>query len=99
MNDDLYAVLGVPRGASAEEIKKAYRRLARQYHPDANPGDVEAEARFKEIAVAYEVLSDPEKRQRYDAYGPEGLRGMAGGNGDIFSGFSDIFEAFFGGSG
>lgn len=99
MNEDLYAVLGVPRGASAEEIKKAYRRLARQLHPDANPGDAEAEARFKEVAVAYEVLSDPEKRQRYDMFGPEGLRGMAGGTSDVFSGFSDIFEAFFGGGG
>jgi molecular chaperone DnaJ len=101
MNDDLYEVLGVPRGASTEEIKKAYRRLARQLHPDANPGDAEAEARFKEVAVAYEVLSDPEKRQRYDTFGPEGLRGMAGsgGPGDIFSGFGDIFEAFFGGGG
>lgn len=102
MNQDLYAVLGVPRHASPEEIKKAYRQLARQLHPDANPGDAEAEARFKEVAVAYEVLSDPEKRQRFDAYGVDGLRGMGGGGGgqgDVFSGFGDIFEAFFGGGG
>ena len=99
MNEDLYEVLGVPRGASAEEIKRAYRTLARQLHPDANPGDPSAEARFKEVAVAYEVLSDPEKRQRYDTFGPEGLRGMGGGTSDIFSGFGDIFEAFFGGGG
>jgi molecular chaperone DnaJ len=100
MNEDLYGVLGVPRTATAEEIKKAYRQLARQLHPDANPGDATAEARFKEVAVAYEVLSDPEKRQRYDAFGPEGRRGMGGGGpGDVFSGFGDIFEAFFGGGG
>ena len=96
MNEDLYEVLGVPRDASAEQIKKAYRALARQLHPDANPGDAAAEARFKEVAVAYEVLSDPEKRQRYDAYGPEGLRGMAGGSGDVFGGFGDLFETLFG---
>lgn len=97
MNEDLYEVLGVPRTASQDEIKKAYRQLARQLHPDANPGDAAAEARFKEVAVAYEVLSDPEKRQRYDTFGPDGLRGMGGGGtGDVFSGFGDIFEAFFG---
>jgi molecular chaperone DnaJ len=96
MNEDLYEVLGVARGASQDEIKKAYRALARQLHPDANPGDAEAEARFKEVAVAYEVLSDPEKRQRYDAYGPDGLRGMSGGGSDVF-GFGDLFETIFGG--
>ena len=98
MNTDLYEVLGVARNASPEEIKKAYRRLAREHHPDANPDDAAAEARFKEVAVAYEVLSDPEKRQRYDTFGPDGLRGMGGGgSGDPFAGFSDIFESFFGG--
>jgi molecular chaperone DnaJ len=97
MNEDLYEVLGVPRDATPEQIKKAYRTLARQLHPDASPGDAAAEARFKEVAVAYEVLSDPEKRQRYDAYGPDGLRGMAGGGpGDVFGGFSDLFESIFG---
>jgi molecular chaperone DnaJ len=97
MNEDLYEVLGVPRDATPEQIKKAYRTLARQLHPDANPGDAAAEARFKEVAVAYEVLSDPEKRQRYDAYGPDGLRGMTGGGpGDIFGGFGDLFESIFG---
>jgi molecular chaperone DnaJ len=94
---DLYEVLGVARGAAPEEIKKAYRRLARQYHPDANAGDAGAAERFKEIAQAYEVLSDPEKRRRYDAFGDAGVGGAAG-NGDVFGGFGDIFEAFFGGA-
>jgi len=73
--DDYYAILGVSRDASPEEIKRAYRRCAIKYHPDRNPGDKEAEARFKLCAEAYEVLSDPEKRARYDRYGKEGLRG------------------------
>jgi molecular chaperone DnaJ len=96
VNEDLYAVLGVARDATPEEIKKAYRGLARQLHPDTNP-DPEAESRFKEVALAYEVLSDPQKRSRYDTYGPEGLRGMGGGDSDLFGGIGDIFEAFFGG--
>ena len=65
----LYEVLGVAKGASQEEIKKAYRKLARQYHPDKNPGDKESEERFKEVQAAYDVLSDPGKRKQYDAWG------------------------------
>ena len=68
---DLYAVLGVPRGSKEKEIKQAYRRLARQYHPDVNPGDKQAEARFKEINAAHEVLGDSEKRSKYDKYGDQ----------------------------
>jgi molecular chaperone DnaJ len=107
---DYYEILGVNRSASTDEIKKAYRRMAMQYHPDKNPGDQEAESRFKEAAEAYEVLSDPDKRQRYDRFGREGLRGGANGFGahgftdinDIFEAFSDIFgggpfEDVFGG--
>lgn len=97
MADDLYATLGVSRTATAEEIKKAYRRLAREHHPDANDGDPEAEARFKQIAHAYDVLSDPARRQRYDAFGSESA---SGADGDPFgAGFGDIFDAFFGGGG
>ncbi|MFH1146182.1 MAG: molecular chaperone DnaJ [Pseudomonadota bacterium] len=97
---DYYEILNVPRGAPEEEIKKNYRRLAMQYHPDRNPGDKVAEERFKEAAEAYEVLRDPQKRAIYDQYGHEGLQG-AGFSGfrgfeDIFSSFSDIFEDFFG---
>ncbi|MCH7812160.1 MAG: J domain-containing protein, partial [Chloroflexi bacterium] len=68
---DYYAILGVPRGAAQKEIRQAYRRLARQYHPDVNPGDKAAEARFKEINAANEVVSDPEKRRKYDKYGDQ----------------------------
>lgn len=96
---DFYDVLGVARTATADEIKKAYRKKALQYHPDRNPGDAEAEANFKEAAEAYEVLSNPDKRARYDRFGRAGLNGGAGGQGptgftdisDIFSAFSDIF--------
>jgi molecular chaperone DnaJ len=72
---DLYATLGVSRTASEDEIKKAYRKLARRWHPDVNPGDKEAEQRFKEISAAHDVLSDAEKRKLYDEFGQEGLRG------------------------
>jgi molecular chaperone DnaJ len=96
--DDLYATLGVARTATADEIKRAYRRLAREHHPDANPDDPAAEARFKEVAHAYEVLSDPDRRQRYDTFGTDA---RTGGGADPFGGggLGDIFDAFFGGGG
>jgi molecular chaperone DnaJ len=95
---DYYEVLGVSRGASENEIKKSFRRLARELHPDVNREDPHAEDRFKEAAEAYEVLSDPERREIYDRYGHEGLR--SGGFEPSFTGFgsfADIFDAFFGG--
>lgn len=95
-----YEVLGIEKNASEEEIKKSYRRLAMQYHPDRNPGDREAEENFKEAAEAYEVLSDREKKEIYDRYGHEGLNGIGfrgfSGFEDIFSSFGDIFEDIFG---
>lgn len=112
---DYYEVLGVEKGASADDIKKAYRKLAVKYHPDRNPGDKEAEEKFREATEAYEVLSDDKKRPIYDQYGFAGLDGMGGGSGgaqyshafhdfsDLFGGmgggFSDIFENLFGGGG
>ena len=95
---DYYEVLGVDKSASAEEIKKAYRKKAIQYHPDKNPGDKVAEEKFKEAAEAYEVLSDPQKRQRYDQFGMAGMQGAGGFSGggmsmeDIFTHFGDIFQ-------
>jgi len=95
---DYYQVLGVDRQASGEQIKKAFRRLARQYHPDVNSSP-DAEARFKEINEAYEILSDNEKRAMYDRFGHAGPQAGFGGYGDFggFGGFEDIFESFFGG--
>lgn len=101
---DYYEVLGVAKTASAEEIKSAYRKLAMKYHPDRNPGDKAAEEKFKEAAEAYDVLHDPEKRQRYDQFGHQAFQGGAGGYGpggmnmdDIFSMFGDIFGGRGGG--
>ncbi|HIJ54608.1 MAG TPA: molecular chaperone DnaJ [Deltaproteobacteria bacterium] len=97
---DYYEVLGVNRNAPESDLKTTYRKLALKYHPDRNPGDKEAEEKFKEAAEAYEVLRDPKKRQIYDQYGHQGLEGSGfsgfGGFEDIFSSFSDIFEDFFG---
>jgi molecular chaperone DnaJ len=94
---DLYEVLGLSREATAEDIKKAYRRLARESHPDANPEDPEAEARFKEIAAAYEVLSDPDKRQRYDRFGNAAGFDLSDPFGSGVGGLGDLFDSFFGG--
>ncbi len=103
---DYYEVLGVPKGASGDEIKKAYRKLAVKYHPDKNQGNKEAEEKFKEATEAYEVLSDDQKRQAYDQFGFAGVEGMGGGHDyshvyhdfeDIFGDFGGIFDSFFGG--
>ncbi|MCA1753330.1 MAG: molecular chaperone DnaJ [Spirochaeta sp.] len=107
---DYYEILNVPKGASKEEIKKAYRKVAVANHPDRNPGNKEAEDRFKEATEAYEVLADEQKRQAYDQFGFAGVEGMGGGSGqggfsaardfeDIFGDFSGVFESFFGGGG
>src|SRR6185503_8932035 len=100
---DYYEILGVAKGAPDDEIKKAYRKLAIKYHPDKNPDDKSAEEKFKEAAEAYEVLSNPEKRQRYDQFGHAGVGGASGQGGhggmnmdDIFSQFGDIFGGAFG---
>lgn len=98
MATDFYTLIGVPRSATAEDIKKAYRKRARELHPDANPDNPEAENKFKEVSHAYEVLSDPETRARYDQFGDAGVGGRGGG--DPFGsggGISDIFDAFFSG--
>ena len=104
---DYYEVLEISKSASTEEIKKAYRKMAIKYHPDKNPGDKDAEEKFKEAAEAYEVLSDDNKRARYDQFGHAGMGGAAGGGfggfgggmnmEDIFSQFGDIFGGHFGG--
>jgi molecular chaperone DnaJ len=92
-NPDLYAVLEVDASVSGEDLKKSYRRLARQYHPDTNPGDASAEARFKEVSQAYEILSDPERRANYDRFGSDAGVGNPFGAGSV----QDIFDMFFGG--
>lgn len=103
---DYYAILGVEKTATADEIKRAYKKVAIKYHPDRNPGDKDAEEKFKRAAEAYDVLRDPEKRARYDRFGAEGVDGAYGFGGadgmdinDIFSHFSDIFGDAFGGGG
>src|SRR6185295_18015321 len=93
---DYYDVLGVGRTASDAEIKSAYRKLAMQHHPDRNPGDKEAEEKFKEAAEAYAVLCDPEKRRRYDTFGHAGLGGGGGFDPTIFSDFGDVLGDLFG---
>ena len=93
---NFYEILEVEKNVTKEELKKSYKKLAKKYHPDLNPGDEVAEARFKEISYAYEVLSDDEKRQVYDVYGEEGLKGNMGASGGSgFGGFSDIFDDIF----
>lgn len=94
MTRDCYEALGVTRNATDEEIKRAYRDLARRYHPDSQPDDPDAEERFKEVSVAYETLRDPERRRRYDLFGESGA--ARSGGGETF-GFGDLFDAFFGG--
>ncbi len=106
---DYYEVLGIQKGAGKDDIKKAYRKLAIQYHPDKNPGNKEAEEKFKEATEAYEVLSDDQKKSAYDQFGFAGVEGMGGGQHDyssafrdfedIFGDFSGIFDSFFGGTG
>jgi molecular chaperone DnaJ len=104
---DYYEVLGLQKGASKDDIKKAYRKLAIQYHPDKNPGNKEAEEKFKEATEAYEILADDQKKSAYDQFGFAGVEGMSGGQDfsstfhgfeDIFGDFSGIFDTFFGGS-
>ncbi len=97
MPSDYYEILGVGRDANKAEVKTAFRRLARELHPDVNDHDPEAEEKFKAAAEAYEVLSDPERRRAYDAYGHEGLRGAGAAPGG-FGSVEDIFQAFFGGN-
>ncbi|SET41683.1 molecular chaperone DnaJ [Natronincola peptidivorans] len=103
---DYYEVLGLDKNASAEDLKRAYRKLAMKYHPDKNPGDTKAEEKFKELNEAYEVLSSPEKKQRYDQFGHAGVNGAGGGGYENYGGFGgfedifgDIFDMFGGGGG
>src|SRR5271170_4619356 len=103
---DFYEILGVQKNAGADELKKAYRKLAMQHHPDRNPGDKKAEEKFKELSHAYDILSDEQKRAAYDRFGHEAFQGGGGGSGfhpgaggegfDFSSSFADIFEDLFG---
>ena len=93
---DYYEVLGVSRNASAQELKKAFKKLAMKYHPDRNPDDESAAEKFKEAAEAYEILSDPEKKSTYDQFGHAGVQGMGGGAGFQDFNFGDIFGDIFG---
>src|SRR5258707_15766112 len=106
MSQDYYDLLGVGRTASADDIKKAYRKLAMQHHPDRNPDNKDSERKFKDLSHAYDILKDPEKRAAYDRYGPAAFEGAAGPNGpggfhgqgfDFGSVFGDIFDEIFGG--
>src|SRR5260370_26284704 len=108
MSQDYYDLLGVGRTASADDIKKAYRKLAMQHHPDRNPGNKDSERKFKDLSHAYDILKDPEKRAAYDRYAPAAFEGAAGPNGpggfhgqgfDFGSVFGDIFDEMFGGGG
>ena len=105
MKEDYYKTLGVSKGSTAAEIKKAYRKMAIKYHPDKNPGDKAAEEKFKEAAEAYDVLSNPDKKARYDQFGHQAFQNGGAGFGggmnmdDIFSQFGDIFGGAFGGFG
>ena len=104
--EDFYALLGVSRNCTDDDLKKAYRKQARELHPDANPGDAAAEEKFKKVSLAYEVLRDPQRRQQYDTYGIDGIRGAGGGGGSQEDAFGfggmnlgDLFDSFFGGQG